>query len=64
MFKELFVLKIWTFKGLFMAGLYTLFKGPFGASFYGMLRGCLELVFMAVWGCFVGILYVTFGLEN
>ena len=64
MFKELFGLKIWTFKCLFGAGLYGLFKGPFGASFYGMLRGCLGLVFMVVWGCFVGILYVTFILEN
>ena len=64
MFKELFLglfeLKIWTFKGLFGAGLYALF----GASFYGLLRGCLGPVFIPFWDCFMGILYVTFGLEN
>ena len=49
---------------MFGVGLYALFKGLFGTSFYSLLKGCLGSICMAVWGCFVGILYVTFGLEN
>ena len=52
-------LKIWTVKGLFGQ-----FKGLFSWVLMADLRACLASFRSSLRGCFVGILYVTFFLEN